>query len=168
MRLEQVDRRILGAVRFVDATTDLPIASVLSVKANGLKFVRNLSGDYVIAGARGLEDHATAFDKPPASPALGALTFEISIDDPAREYLSRRHTLKLPRDPNPENAGARDSLFRAVKVRLFPSSIAFTGVGWAVIRASVVVTIEFRVSRPRRFPPRAGRDGTSRSTMSRG
>lgn len=139
MRLEQVDRRILGAIRFVDSTTGLPITSALSVKSGGLlRFVRNLSAHYVIAGAPGLEAHTIAFAKPPDSPAVGTLTFEISIDDPARKYLSRRHTLKLPRDPDPNKAGASDSLFRAAEVRLFPSSTAFTGVGWAVIRASVV------------------------------
>jgi hypothetical protein len=135
--LEQFDRRVLGALRFVDSTTGLPISSNLRVNANGLKFVRNLSGHYVIAGAAGLEEHEGSFQKPPASPAIGSLPFEVSVDDPNREYLSRRHTIKLPRDPDPKNDATADSLFRAVEVRLFPSSTASTGVGWAVIRASV-------------------------------
>lgn len=137
MRLEQLDRRVLGAVRFVDSTTGLPVATTLSVKASGLEFVRNLTGHYVIAGAAGLEGHALAFEKPPTAPGLGSLTFEIRVSDPAREYLPRRRTIKLPRDPDPKNASTNDSLFRAIEVRLFPAATAFTGVGWAVIRASV-------------------------------
>jgi hypothetical protein len=137
MRQEPIDRRVLGALRFIDSTTGLPVSSNLSVNATGLKFVRNLSGHYVIAGAAGLEEHEGAFEKPPAGPAPGSLAFEISVDDPNRKYLSRRHTIRLPRDPDPQNAAAPESLFRAVEVRLFPSSTAATGVGWAVIRASV-------------------------------
>ena len=137
MTLEHVDRRVLGAVRYVDSTTGLPIGLNLTVKGNGLKFVRNLSGHYVIAGAPGLEEHEGAFEKPPASPAPGSLSFEIQVDDPNREYLSRRHTIKLPREPNPQNAETAGSLFRAIEVPLFPSSTAATLAGWAVIRASV-------------------------------
>lgn len=138
MRLEQVDRRVLGAVRFVDSTTGLPVSNPLAVTASGLEFVRNLSGHYVIAGAVGLEEHALAFDKPPAVPALGSLTFEIRVADPTREYLPRRQTIGLPRDPDPKNASSSNSLFHAIDVRLFPAARALTGVGWAVIRASVV------------------------------
>jgi hypothetical protein len=135
--LEQFDRRVLGAVRFIDSTTHLPIVTQLSVKAKGLKFVRNLSGHYVIASATGLEAHTVAFEKPPAEPDTGSLPFEIQVDDPTREYLPRRQTIRLPRDPDPQNAEADDSLFRAVEIRLFPTARSFTGPGWAVIRASV-------------------------------
>ena len=134
---EHVDRRVLGAVRYVDSTTGLPVSKNLMVQGNGLKFVRNLSGHYVIAGAAGLEEHEGAFEKPPAGPALGSLSFEIKVDDPNRQYLSRRHTIKLPRDPDPQKAETAASLFRAIEVRLFPSSTAATIAGWAVIRASV-------------------------------
>lgn len=137
MMREHIDRRVLGAVRFIDSTTGLAVTSNLNVNADGLKFVRNLSGHYVIASASGLEAHEGAFEKPPADPALGSLPFQISVDDPSRKYLSRRHTIRLPRDPDPQNAAAIESLFRAVDVRLFPSATADTGSGWAVIRASV-------------------------------
>src|SRR5215510_7137654 len=129
MRLEQFDRRVLGAVRFVDSTTGVPVVTPLAVQAGGLRFVRNLGGHYVIAGATGLEEHTTVFEKPPANPALGALTFEITVADPGHEYLPRRQTIKLPRDPDPKNADAVDSLFRAVEVRLFPAARAATGPG---------------------------------------
>lgn len=138
MRLEQVEQRVLGAIRFVDSTTKLRIGSPLSVKAAGLNFVRNRSGHYVIANALGLEAHTAAFEKPPASPALGTLPFEISVADPTGQFLPRRHALKLPRDPDPQHAGASDSLFQLIDVELFPSSIAQTGPGWAVIRATVL------------------------------
>ncbi|HYJ89631.1 MAG TPA: hypothetical protein VEW46_26450 [Pyrinomonadaceae bacterium] len=138
MRLEQVEQRVLGAIRFVDATTKLKIRAPLSVEAAGLKFVRNLSGHYVIANALGLEAHVAAFENPPASPALGNLAFEVSVADPSHKYLPRRHALKLPRDPDPQHHAAADSLFQFISVELFPSSIAQTGPGWAVIRATVL------------------------------
>jgi len=138
MRLEPVEQRILGAIRFVDATTKLRIGSPLIVKADGLSFVRNRSGHYVIASATGLETHTAAFDKPPVSPGLGTMLFEINVADPASQYLARRHALKLPRDPDPKHANVGDSLFQLIDVELFPSSIAPTGPGWAVIRATVL------------------------------
>lgn len=138
MRLEQIETRVLGAVRFVDSTTGLRITSPLSVRADGLSFTRNRSGHYVIASAVGLEAHTKVFEKPPAEPELGKLTFNLTVDDPTRLYLSRQRTIKLPRDSDPKNAGNEDSLFKLIDVQLFPSSIAATGSGWAVIRASVV------------------------------
>ena len=138
MRLEQFDRRVLGAVRFVDCTTGLPVGTPLSVRASGLEFVRNLSGHYVIARAVGLEEHTRAFEKPPIAPPLGSLTFEIRVADPGRDYLPRRQKIKLPRDPDPKNVSTSDSLFQAIEVRLFPAATAVTGVGWAVIRATVL------------------------------
>jgi hypothetical protein len=140
MRLEHVERRVLGAIRFVDATTKLRIGSSLSVKAAGLDFVRNRGGHYVIANALGLEAHAAAFEKPPATPAVGTLPFEISVADPTGQYLPRSHAIRLPRDPDPQRAGESDSLFQFVEVELFPSAIARTGPGWAVIRATVLAS----------------------------
>jgi hypothetical protein len=62
---------------------------------------------------------------------------ELQVQDPAGQYLPRRATIDLPRDPDPANAAQSNSLFRAVDVSLFPTPAAPTWPGWAVVRASV-------------------------------
>lgn len=137
MRLEQIDRRVLGAVRFLDGNTGLHISSPLSVEGKGVHLVRNRSSYYVIFHALRLKAHTRAFRQPPRTPALGSVEIELKVIDPGRRYLSRRCTLRLPRDPDPSHMDRENSLFRPVEVRLFPSPTAGTAPGWAVIRATV-------------------------------
>jgi hypothetical protein len=137
---ELLDRRVLGAVSFVDAPTGLPIAAPLQVRAEGARFVRNRRGRYVVFAAPGLETHLEAFEAPPALPARGSVTLELTVSDPGGGYLPRRHTLRLPLDPDPDHAAEPDSLFRAAEVPLLPAPTARTAPGWAVIRASVTAT----------------------------
>ena len=47
---ERVERRVLGALRCVDATTLMPIDEPLAVSAPGACLLRNQSGLYVIDG----------------------------------------------------------------------------------------------------------------------
>jgi hypothetical protein len=134
--LERVDRRVLGAVRFVDVTTGLPVDAPLVVRAAGVGTLRTPRGYYVITRAPGLGAHEGAFDAPPATPALASVAVELTVTDRAeRRYLPRRSTVRFPLDPDRKSA---DSLFHAVDVALFPSPAARTSPGWAVIRASVV------------------------------
>jgi hypothetical protein len=50
--VELLDDRVLGAIRFLDAETGLPIRSPLSVAGEGMCFVANRSGMFVITRAR--------------------------------------------------------------------------------------------------------------------
>jgi hypothetical protein len=134
---EQVDRRVLGAVRFVDATTGSRVRAPLLVEAEGVRWIRNRRGWHVLATAPGLEAHTDAFRMPPATPAVGDTMVELTVRDPGRRYLPRRSSISLPRDPAPDHIATTSSLFQPVDVRLFPSSLAATAPGWAVIRASV-------------------------------
>jgi hypothetical protein len=134
---ELLDRRVLGAVRFVDAVSGLVIQDQLDVRARGVRWVRNRRGDYVIAEAPGLERHRDTFAVPPATPAVGAVRISITVRDPAGHYLARRATVPLPRDPDSNRAPNRDSLFRSESIPLFPAPAAPTWPGWAVVRASV-------------------------------
>ena len=52
---EVLDSRVLGALRWIDAVTQTPIATPLVVTGAGLRFTRNLSGLTVITHAAGLE-----------------------------------------------------------------------------------------------------------------
>ncbi len=137
MTWERLERRVLGAVRFLDATTGLTVFSPLIVEASGVRTTRNRRGLYVIESAPGLEHHAHSFEKPPAAPALGSVAVELKVSDPARTYLARRAVVKLPLDADPKKKDALLSLFNPQEVELFPSTTAQLAPGWAVIRATV-------------------------------
>ncbi len=140
MSLDCIDRRVLGAVRCLDATTGSSLSNPVLLKAKGINFGRNRSGYYVILGAPGypsLQAHTRVFQQPPATPALGSVTVELQVSDPSGQYLPRRYKLPLPRDPLPQNADRSNSLFQPADILLYPTPIAHTAPGWAVIRATV-------------------------------
>lgn len=135
--IEEIHSRVLGAIRFVDATTLSPIGRRLDVAADGSEFVRNRLGLYVVATAPKLEDYVLEFDTPLAKPKLGKAPIVLTVQDPERQYLPRQATIALPRDPDPANESSADSLFQPVDVALFAAPAARTGEGVAVVRASV-------------------------------
>lgn len=137
---ENVDRRVLGAVRFLDATTQLQVQSGLRVQAEMGRLRINRSGLFVIWSGQGLEAHETAFDGPPDSPAIGSVQIVLTVSDTASRYLARRCTLQLPREPGIGKIGLSNSLFRPIDVRLYPASTAPVLSGWALIRATVKKT----------------------------
>lgn len=138
MRTEQITRRVLGAVRFVDGNTGSQIGRTIAVKAQGVKFIRNRSNLYVVADAPGLREHRRVFEYPPASPALGSVSIELKVYDPLDRYLPRSCVLALPRDPDPENVDDLEiSLFQPRDVELFSTPSAVEVPGWSVIRAAV-------------------------------
>ena len=116
---ELVQDKVLGAMRFVDATTLLKVDGPLQVKADNTVVRTNRSGLYVIWSA----------------PAAASVVF--TVTDPGASYLPRTFTVQLPRDPDPANAAQPSSLFQPLEVRLLPSSTATIFSGWAVIRARV-------------------------------
>jgi hypothetical protein len=134
---ERVDRRVLGALRCVDATTRMPIDEPLAVSAAGARLLRNRSGLYVIQSWSRLTDHEDAFDAPPAAPAVGSESLVMDVRDPSGRYLSRRAALALPRDPAPANLDLPGSLFRPVDVPMYPAPSAPTGANWVELRATV-------------------------------
>jgi hypothetical protein len=137
MTPERVDRRVLGAVRFVDAATRTAIGEPLVVSAPGVSWRRNSSGWFVIADAPGLHAHTLAFEAPPATPAAGSVPIELTVRDPGRRYLARRRTIALPRPADPATANDPGSLFRAADVPMYRAPSASLAPGWAVVRATV-------------------------------
>ncbi len=135
---EVIDRRILGAIRFVDISTGAAIARPLRLTSDKLSFVLNRRGDYAITRAEhpDLLKHIDSFRDIPAEPAA-AVTFGAEVKDPAGEYLPRAFTVKLPRDPNPEHAANADSLFRPVEIALLSSPNRGIAANWCAVRASV-------------------------------
>lgn len=135
--LERVDGRVLGAISCVDASTGARIEQPLQVRADGARIRRNRSGLFVIAEVDALAAHAAAFAAPPAMPALASVPLTVEIDDPLGEYLPRRATVRLPRDPDPANATDAGSLFRPIELPLYPASAAPTGPNWSLLRVHV-------------------------------
>jgi hypothetical protein len=135
---EDVDRRVLGAVRIVDAITGQRVVEPLELIAEGVTLVRNLSGDLVIrdvspALSRELRAHTLAFDAPPAEPLVGEIEIDMRVSDYRRRYLPRRATLFLPRDPDPDNTELPESLFQPIVLRMFRSPAGAVSGGWAVL-----------------------------------
>jgi len=110
------------------------IRTRLVVQAPGARFVRNRSGCYVIYSLAGFETYADAFD---AAPVLPARLMAGRVEDPGRQYLSRRFSMGLPRDASPANAANAGSIFRPADVVLFAAPAGSVLPTWAVIRASV-------------------------------
>ena len=141
MTAELRDTRVLGALRFTDAVTALPIDAPLVVTAPGVRWIRNRRAAWIIASAPGLEAHEIAFDTPPNSPDIGDLRIDFTVNDPSGRWLSRTGSIALPRDPDAEHGDQPTSLFAIADVPLFPTPAAPTQRGWAIVRASVTGTV---------------------------
>ncbi|HTE45188.1 MAG TPA: hypothetical protein VK636_08085 [Gemmatimonadaceae bacterium] len=140
MTAELQDARVLGALRFTDVVTSLPIDAPLAVVAPGVRWIRNRRSCWVIAAAPGLDAHLREFSSPPAGPAVGSVSVGFQVSDPAGQWLSRSGAVLLPRDPAAANSAQSQSLFAVADVPLYPTPAARTQRGWSVIRASVAGT----------------------------
>jgi hypothetical protein len=138
--IDRLNSRVLGALRLADATTGDWVTGPFRVTASGASFIRNRSGVYVIASAPGLESHVTEFSAAPTTPGVGSVPLTVTVEDPSGRYLARALEVALPRDPDPDHADDEASLFRPVRVPLYPSPAAPTYPGWAVVRVSVTRT----------------------------
>lgn len=124
MSLEHCDRRIIGAVRLVDATTQLPIREPLHIEAPRAQFWRNRSGYYVIVQAPGFAAYTRSF---PDAVAIAQRDLELTIADPAGQYLTQRQSIPIPPTDR----------FQPTDVRLFLAPTAKPATGWALIRATI-------------------------------
>jgi hypothetical protein len=147
MTAELSDTRVLGALRFTDAVTSLPIDAPLTVIAPGIRWIRNRRAQWVIASAPGLAAHEPAFAAPPAQPDLGTVQLSFAVSDPSGRWLPRLGSVALPRDPDATHAGQPTSLFVIADVPLYPAPAAPTQRGWAVVRATTLANALVRVVR---------------------
>jgi len=137
MLIENVEQRILGALRLVDRVTRTPVARALHISSDTATLIRNRRGFYVITHAEGLDAHVEAFHEQPAAPAHEANGYILEINDPKKRYLPRLLTLRLPRDPDPDNAGNANTLFTPRDVLMYPASTAPLSHNWSTVRATV-------------------------------
>jgi hypothetical protein len=144
---ESVDRRVLGAIRCVDAITGNSIVSAMSVTSSQLDLRANRKAIYVIFNAPGLNARTAQFD--PVLPWPAPATFEISIQDPSRRYLPRRANVQAPQklpppiDPSkpfdPATVLSDPAVvFNPQPVAMFPSPAAPVAPNWGVIHISVI------------------------------
>lgn len=143
---ELLEDRILGAVRWIDETTQQPIAHALVARGRQLRFIRNLSGLSIIVHADGLEAYSRTFDLDRLPPgqvvANGARSFEGQVEDPTGQYLPRKFTLALPRNASPallppDNRRPPDSLFTPIDLALLPAPAARLPAGFAQVRVLI-------------------------------
>lgn len=144
----RVDRRVLGALRFVDATLQTPIDRRLSVQSAGLSFFRNRSALYVINALKpagtadaDLSAHLDAFEEPPATPPVESRDFVVTVEDPSGTYAARSLTVSLPRvapdPPRDGDAPAPDEVLAPIEVPLMRGPSAGFGPNWSGARLSL-------------------------------
>lgn len=139
-RFELRDERVLGAVRFVDGVTGLPIRETPQIV--GARVSQSGSGLTVIRAPAplpsGLDHYVHRFRGPPhadeAAPGTVALTLEVRM--PSGRYLARQVTLNFPRQA--ESAEQPDYLLNPIEVTLYPASTYGIEPLWAVLRLSIL------------------------------
>jgi len=134
IKKEERDHRYLGAVRFIDPSTNSPVHRAFHIAAPGLRFSVNRQFIYVITHANDLTHHLEQFEKPPGDPVIDSLEFTLSINDPLGKYLPRIARIKLPRNPQAESA---NNIFSPMDIVLSHAPIASTQPNWSLIRISV-------------------------------
>jgi hypothetical protein len=118
--------RVLGAVRFVDATTGAAVRSPIELESDeATTWQRNASGAYVVVRAAGFDAYTghdptltdaqmeALFRSPPVVPTAAR---RFTATAPSEEYLPRRFVLTLPR--------AGDNLFAPLEVPLYRATSA--------------------------------------------
>lgn len=145
--LENAQRHVFGALRFVDEVTGAPVSGTLRVTSPDVELSTNRSGLFVLRRfAPGVvapymseaeqaefvhtRRYQLLFDNGNALP--NSVSFALTVSDPAGRYLERACALRLVAQP--ADAAAQGPFDRA----LMPSPSARPGPGHAVIRVSVV------------------------------
>lgn len=140
--LSSVQRRVLGAVRFVDGVSGRPVTDGLRVQTpEGAVLRLGREGRFVIWQAPGLEAHTTAFEAAPAQPALGSMALAAQVTDGRGRYLPRQFVVDLPRDPDASRSREPDSLFQPHDVVLYAAPVAGLSAGIAALRVSTRIGV---------------------------
>ena len=132
---DRLDRRALALIRLLDAF-GRPVAG--PVRIEGARTIAKGPGEHAVLAASGLEAYAASFDEPPATPAVASRHILLDLTPAAAEAAPRRFDLRLPRDPNPAQAGQAGSLFRAAEVEMLPTPRIVQSGSACLVRVSVV------------------------------
>ena len=145
--LEDLDRRVLGAVRFVSDVDSAPIGGPLEVSVApghaaepgvvlNLRTMRSRFGLHVLQSARDFETYTSSFAPDPASPAPESRVVFLRVDDPTGQFLPAEFSVRLPR-ALPGTGAIASRVSTPLEVRLLPAPSAPLADGWAVLRALV-------------------------------
>lgn len=132
----RLERRVLGAVQFLDATTGATIERGLNIQSEA-RVYRQRSGLLVIADAPGLHEHTLAFAQAPVLPAEGSVPIRLHIHDPERQYQSTTVSVPLPRSADP---AASNSVLKPHPVKLWRTAAAPVSPSWTVYQVTLVIT----------------------------
>ena len=150
--IETADRRVMGALQFVDAVTRLPVVipARLEVRGatiagapvdagrqeNAIRILQNRRGVAVIFRAPFFDTYAGTFDNPSSPPETqpNPLRLLLAVTDAGPYYLPQAFHVDLPRSLDPE---APDSVFQPQNVGLFRAPNAPAQNGWALLRVRV-------------------------------
>ncbi len=136
---EILERRVFGAIEFVDDLTDTRVRDPLHIRAPGVGWLRNRSGLYVIRELDGHAAYTRQFDDAPSTPVRS--DFSLQVEDPRGRYLPRTVALSLPRllgTPASPVADA-DDVFWPVRIRLWPAAALPVRAQWAILRLTLEV-----------------------------
>lgn len=138
MIVENVDRRLLAALRFTHGVTGAPVQRALHITAPGLTIARNFSGWTLVREARGSGAYTQAFEQPPH--LAGTLDYACQVVDPAGEFLPRSFALRLPR-PSPgvdDGPLAPADIARTpIELPLLPAAALRVAPAWALLRLAL-------------------------------
>ncbi|HEU4620730.1 MAG TPA: hypothetical protein VFS42_00765 [Burkholderiaceae bacterium] len=137
MIVELLDRRVLGAIAFVDGVTRQRVSTGLRVESDALTLRPQASGLYVIHGADGFEKTIESFDEPAAPPPGAPIHFAARVFDPERRYLARAFDVTLPRPSTPVTDPT--SVLVPLEVDLLPASAMPVPARWATWRVRVQI-----------------------------
>lgn len=136
---EVIERRVFGAIEFLDDLTGARVLDPLRISATGMSLLRNRSGQYVIRELDGGDAYTRKFDAAPPAPPRSDVT--LNVEDPQQRYLPQSFSLSLPRLlPAPAAPVAdADNALRPVPLRLWPAAALPLRASWAVMRLNVIV-----------------------------
>ncbi len=132
---EQIDRRVIGALKCIDRATGYILTRHLNVISADADFIRNRSNLYVIKLVTGLQEYTDSFSRVPSLPAVGSISVAVQVEDPMNQYLPRTLEIKVPMDPEPAN---ENSLFKPIEVSLYAAPNAGLLSNWSTVRVSVL------------------------------
>lgn len=137
---EVIERRVFGAIEFVDDITGARVSTPLHIDSPGVHLLRNHSGLHVIREIDGADAYTRAVDDPPTRPARANRL--VTVSDPEQRYLPQAFTLALPRWLAAPGAPVNDvdNALLPVQIRLLPAAGLALRATWAVLRLKVVVT----------------------------
>lgn len=129
------ERQWLGVIEPIDVGSHLPVDGELSLRTTGLHFRRTRGGVYGVE-SDGLFDEflPSLSDDPRRAPMPPSIERTVRVEDPSGRYLRRSFVLELPRS---QSLNAPNSIYRAVRVPLFPAPRRQVPSGWTAIRVSL-------------------------------